>query len=154
MCITCGENLERRYFGRRQWGIGEDAEKWWTFPFPRQLNCLEEIRFSENPLLYGIRGEEHEDDLRGEPDGSQPFWHKDEWRVKPETMFGRSKATTFIVITSEYHLLNQLRVRNPCSETRCKGSVIANERWYFHFPVADGTVKLSGGDQDLRIYPP
>ena len=40
-----------------------------------QLNCLEQIRFAENPpqiLGYLARGEEHKDDLQEESDGSQP----------------------------------------------------------------------------------
>ena len=42
------------------------------------------------------------------------------------------------------------RIWTPRQKAQCKGSVDANERWTFHIPVTDGTVKLSGGDQVLR----
>ena len=42
------------------------------------------------------------------------------------------------------------RIRNPRWETQCKGSVNAQNGESFLFPIADGTVKLSGGDQVLR----
>ena len=41
------------------------------------------------------------------------------------------------------------RIWNSRLETQCKGSVSASGWWKF-FPIADGTVKLSGGDQVLR----
>ena len=42
------------------------------------------------------------------------------------------------------------RIWNPCKKTQCKGSVNAHEWWKIIFLIADGTVKLSGGDQVLR----
>ena len=39
---------------------------------------------------------------------------------------------------------------NPCWETQCKGSADAQNGENITFPIADGTVKLSGGDQILR----
>ena len=47
-----------------------------------------------------------------------------------------------------WNLGNDGRIWNPCSQ--CDGSVDANERWKVYIPSEIGTVKLSGGDQDLR----
>ena len=33
---------------------------------------------------------------------------------------------------------------------QCKGSTIHQRKWYFYFPIADGRINLSGGDQELR----
>ena len=35
-------------------------------------------------------------------------------------------------------------------ETQCKGSNISQRKWKNHFPAADGRIKLSGGNQELR----
>ena len=36
-------------------------------------------------------------------------------------------------------------------KTQYKGSNISQRKWTIHFPVADGRIKLIGGDQELRI---
>ena len=43
------------------------------------------------------------------------------------------------------------RIRNPCQETQCKGSVNGQKMMNFSFfPIAEGKVKLSGGEHFLR----
>ena len=42
------------------------------------------------------------------------------------------------------------RSRRPRWETQCKGSDDAPKWWFFSFPISDGKVKLSEGDQVLR----
>ena len=45
---------------------------------------------------------------------------------------------------------NDGRIRNLLWKTQCKGSNISQRKWIIYFPVADGRIKLSGGDQELR----
>ena len=48
---------------------------------------------------------------------------------------------------------NRWTHQKSSEKTQCKGSVHANERWQILFsPLADGAVKISGGDQDLRTF--
>ena len=35
-------------------------------------------------------------------------------------------------------------------KTQCKGSNISHPKWKIHFPVADGRIRIIGGDQELR----
>ena len=35
-------------------------------------------------------------------------------------------------------------------KTQCKGSNTSQRKWKIYFPAADGRIKLSGGDQELR----
>ena len=42
------------------------------------------------------------------------------------------------------------RIRNLLWKTQCEGSHISQRKWKIHFPVADGRMKFSGGDQELR----
>ena len=37
-------------------------------------------------------------------------------------------------------------------KTQCQGS-FSQRKWKIHFPVADGRIKISEGDQDLRTPP-
>ena len=50
-----------------------------------------------------------------------------------------------ILVADMEELENFGPVRNPCSET-CKGDYDET----FIFPIADGTVRLSGGDEGIR----
>ena len=45
---------------------------------------------------------------------------------------------------------NDGRIRNLLQKTQCKGSNISQRKLKIHIPVADGRIKFSGGDQELR----
>ena len=109
VCIVCGWHLERRQFGRRHCVVGKcgrvrhpcsetqckgTRRTMVKTSFSRaqmeQLNCLEEIRFSQKSALMRDqpqRGEELSGDLRGSSDGSQPL--DERMTVTPEMFFGR-----------------------------------------------------------------
>ena len=57
------------------------------------------------------------------------------------------------ILVADIEELEKMDVLNSTQETQCKGSSNA-PKWRNNFPIADGTVKLSGGDQVLRTSTP
>ena len=129
--IVRGENLERRYFGRRHWGAGkfwlvrkpcsktqckgsDDAKKSF-FKCSRsqvaQTNCLEEMMESENPL--NLEEAKNSTQWRASRKfGQVSTTRRKKMTLKPVTIFGRSKEIAFIVIVSNLEFSSTCRRKN------------------------------------------
>ena len=85
-----------------------------------QTNCLEEIRFSENPPWYGINPNEEKSAKMIFEENRTGLNCWTQWRmtVEPVTIVGRSKGSTFIVITLNQELHSTCR-RNNHSKFHC-----------------------------------